>query len=239
MSRAANLLPEEHLKTLKRLRAQNRQITSNSELEIENCRALNKIMSNIVSICALNKNEAKIQNMKSAFEAITTATKEYNGILRECVIEPNTMIDHLYKKIENTMARCEYHEQVYNEKKIKHDRLVAKAGNNRQKQIKLHQSNQDLQDARDMYMRLRKCLDEDIPVLLNLLPQGLALTSDIIDSARHEHHSSVERITKSASRFALDGTDIGLTPTGLVDSEATNAILSKIKSLKIVQNQVQ
>ena len=39
-------------------------------------------MSNIVSICALNKNEAKIQNMKSAFEAITTATKEYNQILR-------------------------------------------------------------------------------------------------------------------------------------------------------------
>ena len=82
-------------------------------------------MSNIVSICAINKNEAKIQNMKSAFEAITTATKDYSRVLRlayqisssylgatniihfvrECVIEPNTRIDHLYKKIENTMAR--------------------------------------------------------------------------------------------------------------------------------------
>ena len=87
------------------LRAQNRQMTANSEREIENCRALDKTMSNIVAICALNKNEDKIQNMKKAFEAITVATRAYDKTLRECVIQPNSRIDTLYKKIESTMAR--------------------------------------------------------------------------------------------------------------------------------------
>ena len=53
----------------------------------------------------VNKNEDKIQNMKKAFEAITVATRAYDKTLRECVIQPNSRIDTLYKKIESTMAR--------------------------------------------------------------------------------------------------------------------------------------
>ena len=73
-------------------------MTANSEREIENCRALDKTMSNIVAICALNKNESKMQNMKQAFDAITVATRAYDKTLRKWDKEDSDQV-HLSIKL--------------------------------------------------------------------------------------------------------------------------------------------
>lgn len=90
--------------------------------------------------------------------------------------------------------------------------------------------------ARENYSKIYKSLNSGIPELLNILPRGLSLASDVITTAQYEHSQRVEQTTKTASAFALDGTGIELDADGVLPLETSRAILNKIKRLKIVQS---